>query len=71
MLQSCLGLDIDAPSSTISFHSPRLPEYVQWAELRDLRVGTGSVDLLLQRYDNNVGVDVIRKTGDVAVRIAV
>jgi len=71
MLQSCLGLDIDAPSCTISFHSPRLPEYVQWAELRDLRVGTGSVDLLLQRYDNNVGVDVIRKSGDVAVRIAV
>jgi glycogen debranching enzyme len=71
MLQSCLGLDIDAPSGTISFHSPRLPEYVQWAELRDLRVGSGSVDLLLQRYDNNVGVDVIRKSGDVAVRIAV
>jgi len=71
MLQSCLGLEIDAPSGTISFHSPRLPEYVQWAELRDLRVGSGSVDLLLQRYDNNVGVDVIRKSGDVAVRIAV
>jgi glycogen debranching enzyme len=71
MLQACLGLDIDAPSGTVSFHSPRLPEYVQWAELRDLRVGSGSVDLLLQRYDNNVGVDVIRKSGDVAVRIAV
>jgi glycogen debranching enzyme len=71
MLQSCLGMDIDAIDGTVSFHSPRLPDYLQWVELKDLQVGRHSVDLLLQRYDNNVGVDVIRKQGDVAVRIAV
>jgi len=71
MLQSCLGLEIDAPGAAISFHAPRLPEYIQWVQLRDLRVGAGSVDLLLQRYDNNVGVEVTRKKGQIAVRVDV
>ena len=71
MLQSCLGLEIDATGAAISFHAPRLPEYIQWVQLRDLHVGTGSVDLLLQRYDNNVGVEVTRKNGQIAVRVDV
>ena len=71
MLQSCLGLEIDAPARSISFHSPRLPEYVEWVRLRDLRVGGGSVDLLLQRYDHSVGVQVTRKDPMISVRIAV
>jgi hypothetical protein len=40
-------------------------------ELRDLQVGKHSVDLLLQRYDHNIGVDVIKKQGDVSVQITV
>jgi glycogen debranching enzyme len=71
MLQACVGLDIDAPSCSISFHTPRLPEYLEWVRLRDLRVGDGSVDLLLQRYDHSVGVRVTRKDPSIAVRIAV
>jgi len=71
MLQACIGLEIDAPARSISFHAPRLPEYLEWVRLRDLRVGDGSVDLLLQRYDHSVGVRVTRKDPAIAVRIAV
>lgn len=71
MLQSCLGLQIDAPARCISFHAPRLPDYVEWVRLRDLRLGGGSVDLLLQRYNQSVGVQVTRKDPMISVRIAV
>jgi glycogen debranching enzyme len=69
MLQACLGLDIDAIEKVVRFRAPRLPDSIDWVELRDLRVGTGSVDLTLQRYAQNVGVEVTRSDGDVAVRI--
>jgi glycogen debranching enzyme len=71
ILQACLGIDIESAAGTISFHAPRLPEYIDWVELRDLRVGEGSVDLLLKRHHHNVGVEIMRKQGEVSVRIAV
>ena len=40
-------------------------------EMRDLRVGESSVDLLLQRYEQSVGVQVSRKRGPLEVRVAV
>jgi glycogen debranching enzyme len=71
MLQACLGLEIDAPRGVLSFRAPRLPSYIEWMEMRDLRVGESSVDLLLQRYEQSVGVQVSRKRGPLEVRVAV
>ena len=45
-----------------SLRTPRLPEFIDWLELSELRVGDASVDLLLKRYDRNVGVEVLRKS---------
>lgn len=71
LLQGCLGLEIDAVAAELRFHAPRLPEYLDWLEVRDLTVGSGRVDLLLQRYHHNVGVEVLRKEGNVSVRVQV
>ena len=71
MLQACLGLEIDAPRGVLSFHAPRLPPYIDWLRVRDLRVGASSVDLLLQRYHNNVGVEVTGRSGPVEVRVTI
>lgn len=71
MLQAGLGVEIDATQGAVDFRSPRLPAFINWLELRDLQVGDASVDLLLQRYDRNVGVQVLRKRGPVEVRVAV
>ena len=38
-------------------------------KLRNLSVGEHSVDLLLQRYENNVGIEVMRNEGRVAVGV--
>jgi glycogen debranching enzyme len=71
MLQAGLGMEIDAPQGVLSFRAPRLPAFIDWLELRDLRIGTASVDLLLQRFDRNVGVQVMRKSGPLEIRVAV
>ena len=69
MLQACLGLEIDARRSEIVLQTPRLPSCIDW--IRISRVGTSgvNVDLLLQRYERNVGLEVLRKDPDVRVTV--
>jgi glycogen debranching enzyme len=71
MLQACLGLEVDAQANCVSLRAPRLPAFIDWLSVRDLRVRDGSVDLLLQRYPSNVGVEVARKQGTVDVQVTV
>ena len=71
MVQACLGLEVNGPRGEIAFRSARLPRFMDWLKIRQLAVGNGSVDLLLQRYDQNVGIEVTRKSGEVAVRVEI
>jgi hypothetical protein len=48
-------------------YRPMLPDFLDHVRLRNLRVSTGSVDVLLERQDNNVGVTLTRREGDVVV----
>jgi hypothetical protein len=36
-------------------------------QLKNLRVGRASLDLILHRYPDDVGINVVRRTGDVEV----
>ncbi|UZG45193.1 amylo-alpha-1,6-glucosidase [Caldimonas thermodepolymerans] len=69
MVQACLGLGVSASRREVSLQGARLPRFIDWLQIRQLPLGDASIDLLLQRYDNNVGVEVTRKSGDVAVRM--
>ncbi|MBK1685900.1 amylo-alpha-1,6-glucosidase [Rubrivivax gelatinosus] len=71
MLQAQLGLEIDAPARLLTLRSPRLPAFVDWLALDDLRIGEASVDLLLRRHDRDVGVQIRRQDGPLEVRVAV
>jgi glycogen debranching enzyme len=72
MLQACLGLEIDAAHREVALRTPRLPDFIQWVKVRHLAVGAHSLDLLLQRYENNgVGVEVMRKSGPVGIVVTV
>jgi glycogen debranching enzyme len=71
LLQACLGIDLDVDKRELSLHAPQLPEFIEWVRIRRLQLGDASVDLLLNRYQNNVGVDVLRREGDIAVTVAV
>jgi len=69
MLQACLGLEVHAQRGEIVLQVPRLPSFIDW--IRISRTGTPgpSADLLLQRYERNVGIEVLRKDPDVRVTV--
>jgi len=71
IVQACLGLEMHAGQGEISLHAPRLPEFIDWMSIHNLAIGERSVDLLLQRYDNNLGIEVLRKSGNLAVRVLI
>ena len=65
LLGACLGLSINQPTSRIVFDHPRLPSFIDWIRLKVLRIGTASVDLLLRREQDDVGIIIERREGDV------
>jgi glycogen debranching enzyme len=69
MLQACLGLDIRGRQSEIVLHRPRLPRFIDWIHITRLGAPGPSVDLLLQRYERNVGIEVVREDADVRVTV--
>ncbi|HEV8690755.1 MAG TPA: glycogen debranching N-terminal domain-containing protein [Ideonella sp.] len=67
LLQSCLGLDVHAATGRLTLRSPRLPACLDWVAIRGLGTPGRSADLLLERYERNVGVNVLRKDPEVQV----
>jgi glycogen debranching enzyme len=65
VLQACLGIEIDGLEGRITFSNPQLPDFLQEVLLRNLAVGNGSVDLLLQRHAQYVSISILRKEGPV------
>jgi glycogen debranching enzyme len=69
LLQSLLGLSIDAPGRAIRFQRPVLPEALKRLWIRGLRVGEASLDIYLERSSGDVAIELLRRDGDVDVHI--
>src|SRR5262249_42513608 len=67
LLRSCLGLWIQGYRRRVLLRHPALPAFLDEVRLRGLRVGEASVDLLVTRHPEDVGVNVLRRTGHVEV----
>ncbi len=67
VLQACLGIEIRAQESRIYLHHSALPESLEEVHIRNLRVGTGSVDLYFERYAETVGVNIERRVGNIEI----
>jgi glycogen debranching enzyme len=67
LLQSCLGLRIDAPMARLSFLQPVLPPFLEHIEIKNLRIGNSVVDLSLERRMQNVGINILRREGRVEI----
>ena len=55
--------------AVIRFARPMLPPFVEWMRIENLRVGSGSVDLMLRRHPRDVSINVVRSEGDVGVAV--
>ena len=69
MLQACLGLQVHNGREQVRFTNPYLPEFLREVQIKQLRVGKGSVDLVLSRRASEVAVDVLRRDGEVNVLV--
>lgn len=67
LLQACLGLSINAPQGKICFSHPLLPAFLEEVRIKNLKVGKAIVDLSLQRHPRDVGINVIRREGQVEI----
>ncbi len=70
LLQACLRLRIDALERQVSLHQPPLPPFIPELRITNLEVGSAVLDLHLARHGNDVGVDVLRRTGEAEVVVA-
>lgn len=67
LLQACLGLSIRGHLAQICFAYPLLPEFLPEVYIRNLKVGSGSVDLVLQRHLQDVSINIQRREGDIEI----
>jgi len=63
LLQAVLGLIPNAPENTLRIIRPRLPYWLEEVEVRGLRIGNSSVDLLYERRRGRTKVSAIAKRG--------
>ncbi len=70
MFQAALGITIQAEVGRVVFDRPLMPDFVEQIKLMNVEVGQhGSIDILLERYHDDVGVNVMRKSGNIDVVI--
>jgi glycogen debranching enzyme len=67
LVQSCLGLSVSTVHREVRFSYPLLPAFLRELQIHNLRVGSASVDLLLRRHGADVGINVLRREGDVQI----
>jgi glycogen debranching enzyme len=69
LLEAALGLEFDAGRGEIRLRNPRLPAFLNEVILRELRLGSSSVDLRIRRHGEDVSLEVIRTRGRVQVSL--
>ncbi len=70
LLQACLGLSVVGVERQIWFHQPQLPPFVPELRITNLEVADATVDLHLVRHGDEVGVNVLRRSGEIHVVVA-
>jgi glycogen debranching enzyme len=69
LLQTSLGLTILAEAPEVRCSAPLLPEFLREVQIRNLRVGSSSVDLGLCSEGKDIHLDVLRRDGDIRVSL--
>lgn len=65
LIQACLGLTFDLPGNKISLKEPVLPPFLDEILLRNVRLGGGSLDILVRRAGAGITASAVRREGDV------
>jgi glycogen debranching enzyme len=69
LVKACLGLSFRPEEPRMRFLHPMLPGFLDRVRLVNLRVGEAIVDVQFERHGDEVGVNVLRKHGQVDVSV--
>lgn len=69
LFEAVLGLELMADPPTIMFHHPSLPDTLDRVDIRGLKVGTSSVDVVLTRHPHSVSINILRREGAVDIKV--
>ena len=69
LFQACLGLEINGPKRQICFTRPQLPASLGELSIHNLEVAGAVVDLQLVRHQHDVGLNVLRREGEVQILV--
>jgi glycogen debranching enzyme len=69
LLEAALGLEFDVARGEICLRNPYLPPFLNEVILRELRLGSSSVDLRISRHNDDVSLEVLRTRGQIQVSI--
>jgi glycogen debranching enzyme len=67
LLEACLGLEIRTSPPTVIFRRADLPQSLPKIQITNLCLGDTSVDIVLERAGQSVGVTVLRKQADIDI----
>ena len=67
LVQASLGLEVLAAENVVRLTRPRLPEFLRDLHIRGLKVGPHAIDLLIERHNQEVSINVLDRTGPVEV----
>lgn len=70
-IEAMLGLCFEAECSKFCLRYPRLPDYIGWLRIQDLRYGDASVDLVVRRHDQEVAVNIERRQGEMELMVVI
>src|SRR5262249_34708858 len=70
LFQACLGLTVSGADGQVRFTCPRLPAFLGEVRINNLEVAGAVVDLQLIRHEHDVGVNVLRREGNVQILVA-
>jgi glycogen debranching enzyme len=69
ILQMALGLKPDAFNHRLHIQRPRLPDWLRWVVVRELRVGEAKVDLRYEQSGGKTGVTPLRQDSDLSITV--
>ena len=64
LLSAMLGLSPDAHGNRINLIHPVLPSWLDWVEIRDLRLRDSSLDFVVSRGSQTAAVELLSRRGD-------
>jgi len=69
LLQACLGMAVSGTTPYVHFRDSYLPPMVDYVLIENLAIGKSKLSLIVRRQTHGVGIDVIRREGEVEVAV--